>query len=74
MPSKVIRRFHYAADRNELTIEFTTGRRQLYSLVPEQEVQAMRAAFSKGRYFNLNIRDHYPCREIEPSAPVSAIP
>jgi hypothetical protein len=64
MPSTVIRRFVYAPDRRELTIEFTTGRRYVYAEVPEDEVQAMRAAFAKGRYFNAHIRDLYQCREI----------
>jgi len=27
-------------------------------------VQAFRAAFSKGTYFNRHIRDRFPCREI----------
>ena len=64
MPSTVIRRFDYAPERRELLIEFTTGRRYAYADVPEDEVKAMRAAFSKGRYFNAHIRDRYQCREI----------
>ena len=65
MPSTVIRRFDYHADRHELVIEFTTGRRYVYSSVPEQEAQAMREAFAKGVYFNRNIRDRYQCRQVE---------
>ena len=64
MPSLVIRRFLYLPDTHELTIEFVTGRRYVYSGVPEEEVRAFRSAFSKGTYFNRNIRDSYPCREI----------
>ena len=64
MPSTVIRRFNYALERRELLIEFTTGRRYIYADVPEEEVKAMRAAFSKGRYFNARIRDRYQAREI----------
>jgi lysyl-tRNA synthetase class 2 len=64
MPSTVIRRFDYAPERRELTIEFTTGRRYIYADVPEDEVTAMRAAFAKGRYFNAHIRDRYECREL----------
>ena len=64
MPSTVIRRFDYAPERRELLIEFTTGRRYLYSDVPEEEVKAMRSAFAKGRYFNARIRDRYRAREI----------
>ncbi len=68
MPSTVIRRFHYAPERRELEILFVTGRRYVYRDVPEDEVQAMRSAFSKGRYFNTNIRDRYECREINAAA------
>ena len=64
MPSTVIRGFDYAPERRELLIEFTTGRRYVYADVPEEEVKAMRAAFSKGRYFNAHIRDRFKCREI----------
>ena len=64
MPSTVIRRFDYSPDSAELTVEFVTGRRYVYSGVPEVEVSALRSAFSKGVYFNKRIRDHYPYREI----------
>jgi lysyl-tRNA synthetase class 2 len=64
MPSTVIRRFTYSPDSEELTIEFVTGRRYVYSAVPEEEVQAMREAFSKGVYFNKHIRDRYAYREL----------
>ncbi len=64
MPSTVIRRFVYEPASRELTIEFVTGRRYLYTDVPDEEVQAFRAAFSKGSYFNRNIRDCYEFREL----------
>jgi hypothetical protein len=67
MPSTVIRRFDYLPERRELLIEFTTGRRYLYADVPDREVERMRAAFSRGRYFNARIRDRYRCREIASS-------
>jgi hypothetical protein len=68
MPSLVIRRFVYVPETRELTIEFVTGRRYLYSEVPEEDVQALRAAFSKGAHFNRHIRDRFPCRELAPAA------
>ena len=37
MPSTVIRRFMYLPEARELTIEFVTGRRYVYSDVPEQK-------------------------------------
>ena len=67
MPSIVIRRFDYHPQARELWIEFVTGRRYVYSNVPREEAEAMRSAFSKGRHFNLNIRDCYPCRELAAS-------
>ncbi len=64
MPSTVIRRFDYAPDRRELTVEFVTGRRYRYFDVPPQEVDEFRLAFSKGTYFNRHIRDAYSYREL----------
>ena len=65
MPSSVIRRFNYRPERRELEVTFTTGRRYLYSDVPEQAVEEFRAAFSKGVHFNRHIRDYYPYRELQ---------
>lgn len=64
MPSTVIRRFDYSPETNELTIEFVSGRRYVYSSVPLDEAEAMRRAFSKGIFFNKRIRDRYPWREV----------
>jgi hypothetical protein len=64
MPSTVIRRFAYDPDRAELEILFVTGRRYVYSNVPEEAVAEFGAAFSKGRHFNAHIRDRYPSREL----------
>jgi hypothetical protein len=64
MPSTVIRRFDYSPELQELTVEFTTGRRYLYSDVPAEAVERMRGAFAKGVYFNRNIRDRYRYREL----------
>jgi hypothetical protein len=64
MPSTVIRRFTYLPESEELTVEFVTGRRYVYSAVPEQEAQKMREAFAKGVYFNKHIRDRYAYREL----------
>lgn len=64
MPSIVIRRFDYRPETRELEVLFTTGRRYLYSDVPEQAVEDFRAAVSKGVHFNRHIRDRYPCREL----------
>jgi len=63
MPSNVIRRFAYDSDRQELWIEFVSGRRYIYSLVPEEIAATLGSTFSKGIYFNSRIRDAFPCRE-----------
>lgn len=67
MPSTVIRRFDYAPDRRELTVEFVTGRRYVYLDVPPSEATAMRSAFAKGIYFNRRIRDRYKWIELAPA-------
>jgi hypothetical protein len=64
MPSSVIRRFVYCPDNCELWVEFTTGRRYVYSQVPEEVANTFRSAFAKGVYFNTRIRDRYPYREV----------
>lgn len=64
MPSTVIRRFDYSSDTEELTVEFVTGRRYVYSGVPPEAHEALRSAFAKGVHFNRRIRDRYPYREL----------
>jgi hypothetical protein len=64
MPSTVIRRFEHSPEAKELTVEFVTGRRYIYSDVPSDEAERLRGAFAKGSYFNRHIRDRYPCREL----------
>ena len=65
MPSSVIRSFDYRSERRELEVQFVSGRRYVYVDVPDAEVEGLRRASSRGRYFNLNIRDHYGYRELE---------
>ena len=64
MPSTVIRRFDYRPDRCELFIEFRSGKRYIYSNVPESVAHAFGAAFGKGIYYNSRIRDRFPSREL----------
>jgi hypothetical protein len=64
MPSTVIRRFVYDQTAGDLWVEFTTGRRYVYSDVPSEVADAFRSAFAKGIYFNTRIRDRYPYREV----------
>jgi hypothetical protein len=64
MPSTVISRFVYDEMEQNLWVEFTTGRRYVYSGVPEEVANAFRSAFAKGLYFNTRIRDRFPHREV----------
>ena len=59
MPSTVIRSYRYYPEKRELNIVFQTGRSYTYKQVPEQTFTAMRAALSKGRFFNKEIRDAF---------------
>jgi hypothetical protein len=57
MPSTVIRSFRYHADRRELEVTFRSGRVYAYLDVPLGTAKAMRAASSKGEFFNAHVRD-----------------
>jgi hypothetical protein len=61
MPSAVIRSFSYDASSRKLSVVFQTGRQYAYLEVPEDMYLGLQAAFSKGEFFNLNIRDRYRC-------------
>jgi hypothetical protein len=62
MPSTVIRSFSYDDAARELTIIFRTGRQYTYEGVPKEIFEAMKAAFSKGEFFNDHIREHFRFR------------
>ena len=63
MPSTVIRSINYESALSRLTVTFTTGRIYDYFAVPQNIADAFRSSFSKGAYFNENIRDKFPCKE-----------
>ena len=65
MPSTVIRRFHYERQRQTLIVEFVSGRRYAYHDVPPHVHDAMRAAHSRGSYFNAHVRDHYAFERLD---------
>ena len=50
--------------KQDLWVEFTTGRKYVYSDVPQEVADAFRGAFAKGVYFNTRIRDRFPHREV----------
>ncbi|MEA2888037.1 MAG: hypothetical protein QOD11_2397 [Bradyrhizobium sp.] len=61
LPSSVIRSFSYSAKTSELSITFVSGRRYVYIDVPQDVLDAFKAATSKGTFFNHEIRDCYNC-------------
>jgi hypothetical protein len=65
MPSSVIKFFKYNEDSKELNVTFQSGHRYVYSAVPLEIFQAMKAAFSKGEFFHKEIRDHFRYRREE---------
>lgn len=65
MPSSVIRRFVYDHSESALWVEFTTGRRYVYSEVPAEAAEALRSSFAKGVHFNRHIRGRFGWREID---------
>lgn len=64
MPSSVIASFNYNAAHATLTVVFVTGRVYEYFAVPAKIAADFRNAPSKGAFFNTQIRDRYPFREI----------
>ena len=54
MPSSVIRSYRYDPLQRKLELQFVSGRRYRYHDVPEETWR-----FSKGEFFNSNIRDHF---------------
>lgn len=65
MPSSVIRSFAYDESRQRLDVEFVSGKHYAYHQVPPRIVEQMRAAFSKGSFFNRRIRDHFRYTRLE---------
>lgn len=59
MPSSVIRWFRYDPDSRRLKVGFQTGRCYVYEGVPPGVHAELRAAPSRGAYFNQHIRDRY---------------
>jgi len=65
MPSTVIRQILYDLTARRLVLIFRSGRRYAYSGVPPEVYAALKAAPSRGAYFNEWIRDRYPYRCVD---------
>jgi hypothetical protein len=55
----------YEEVTGNLTIRFVNGRTYSYSNVPADIYEALLNAESKGAFFNAQVRDRYPYRELE---------
>jgi hypothetical protein len=64
MWSSVIRGAWYLPKRRQLDLLFTSGRRYIYSGVPMEIAHGFARAESKGRFYNSEIRNRFPCREV----------
>ena len=62
--STVIRGAWYLPQRRQLDLLFASGRRYIYSNVPMAVANGFAAAESKGRFYNAEIRNRFPCREL----------
>jgi len=65
MPSSVIHRVQYFPGRHTLRIIFVSGMVYDYDQVPVKIYDQMKAAFSKGEFFNRVIKDKYPFKKID---------
>ena len=65
MPSSVIDHFSYDADAKSLKITFVTGMVYSYQKVPKKIFEMLKAAGSKGRYFNHYIKDKFKFKKQE---------
>lgn len=65
MPSTVIELFHYDHRTSTLKIVFRSGNIYAYKEVPEPVYQELKAAGSKGRFFNHHIKNIYPFEHLQ---------
>lgn len=66
MPSTSIRKIEYDPGRRVLSVWFlASGKRYDYEGVPPAIHAQFRKAFSKGRFFNQHIRDHFRYHLVE---------
>lgn len=59
MPSSVIQSFTHHKEEDRLIVRFASGLVYVYEGVPTEIVEGLRAAPSRGSYFNTAIRDRF---------------
>ena len=63
--STAIREIDYDAERAKLLVQFVSGERYVYVGVPAEVCRSFLEADSKGRFFQLQIRDRYPFNRLD---------
>jgi len=64
MPSTAIKRFRYEPQTRTLLVTFVSGQAYAYEDVPEDVARDFRAAASKGRFFQIRVRDRFAYRRL----------
>jgi len=64
MPSSVISAFFYNSLSSTLRVIYTSGVIYDYIDVPANVYEAMKKAFSKGKYLNEHIKGHYSFKKV----------
>lgn len=64
MPSSVIKNYSYEPIKCILYITFVSGITYAYKSVPANIVSMLKAARSKGRYFNHFIKGHFSYKKV----------
>ena len=72
MSTPAIRGAWYLPAKRELVLLFASGRRYRYSNVPRLIAERFATALSKGRFYNLEIRNRFACLEIDSPLPTAA--
>jgi hypothetical protein len=65
MPSTVIDHFKYNQNSKILTITFNSGNVYAYQHVPDVVYTAMKKSISKGKFFNLYIKDRFEFEKLD---------
>ena len=63
--STAISEIDYDAERTKLLVRFQSGERYVYVGVPAEVCRSFVEADSKGRFFQLKIRDRYPFNRLD---------
>jgi len=63
--STAISEIDYDTDRAKLLVRFASGERYVYVGVPAEVCRSFVEADSKGRFFQLHVRDRYPFNRLD---------